>query len=103
MFDSVYYNGKKFLETIKTNHFIIFLKLQAYSYNTEFFSIHTYDDFINSKCQLVLLVYDCNFIEIYAKDQDIITSVYDNALENNYLEVNYITCDNDKRYSFDLL
>lgn len=103
LFDSVYYNGKDFLETIKSNHFIVFIKLQAYLTKTALFNIQTFDDFINSTCQLVLLIHDCNFVEVYAKDQDIISSIYNNALMNNYLGVNFITWSDNKRYSFDLL
>ena len=103
LFDSCYYDGKKFLECIKSNHFVIFLKLQAYYKNGNFFDIHTYDDFIKSDCQLILLVYDCSYIEIYSKNQDEITAIYNNALKNNYLDIKLITDNNDMRKTFDLL
>jgi len=98
-----YYNGKSFLQQINSEHFIIFLKLQAYFGNGNFFDIHTYEDFQRSDCQLLLLMYDCNFVDIYAKDQLDIKAIYENALTNNYTEVEYINESNDGRTKMDVL
>ena len=103
LFDSRCYDGKDFLECIKSNHFVVFLKMQAYYKNGNFFDIHTYDDFIKSDCQLILLVYDCSYVEFYSKDQIEITAIYNNALKHNYLDINFITDNNDMRKTFDLL
>ncbi|MCQ4114245.1 DUF2691 family protein [Ruminococcus sp. zg-921] len=103
LFDSSYYDGENFLKCIQSNHFVVFLKLQAYFENCKFFDIHTYNDFIKSDCQLILLVYDCSSVEIYSKDVNDITAIYNNALKNNYLDINFITDNNDMRKTFDLL
>ena len=59
--------------------------------------MHTYDDFLNGDCQLVLLIYDCEFVEIYVKYKAIVRALYENALSNKYTEVEYITDSNDAR------
>lgn len=102
-FEKDYYNGKSFLKHIISKHFIVFLKLQAYFENGIFFDIHTYEDFKRSDCQLLLLIYDCKSVDIYAKDQIIIKDIYENALINNYTEVEYITDSNDGRTKMDVL
>lgn len=103
LFDLCCYDGREFLECIKSNHFVIFLKMQAYLKNGNFTEIHTYRDFEKSDCQLVLLIYDCSYVEIYSKNQNDITAMYNNALENNYSDVNFITDDNDMRKTLDVL
>lgn len=103
LFNSCYYDSKKFLECIKSEHFVIFLKMQAYFEGGKFYNIHSYDEFIKSDCRMVLLVHDCNYVEFYSKDCDDIKAVYNNALNNNYSDVNIITDDNDMRTKFDVL
>ncbi len=98
-----YYNGKNFLQKIQSNYYILFLKLQAYLGNDGFSNIHSYTDFQRSNCQLLLLLYDCEFVEIYIKDQAIIRDFFKNAIMNNYTEIEYITEKNDFRTKMDVL
>ena len=102
-FEKDYYEGKSFLQHIISDHVIVFLKLQAYFENSGFSEIHHYEDFKNSDCQLLLLMYDCVSVEIYAKDQSIIKAIYENALSNHYTKVQYITDSNDGRTGMDIL
>lgn len=102
-FEKEYYDGKSFLQNIMAEHYIIFLKLQAYLDNGKFSSIHTYKDFQDSDCRLLLLIYDCESVEIYLKDIDDVNSLYESALKNNYTEIGYITDSNDGRTKMDIL
>lgn len=98
-----YYNGKDFLQQINTEHNIIFLKLQAYFENGDFFNIHTFEAFQKSDCQLLLLMYDCISVEIFAKDQLVIKAIYKNVFTNEYTNVEYINEVNDGRTKMDIL
>lgn len=102
-FEKELYDGKSFLKLINLNHYIVFLKLQAYLENGCFYDIHSYAEFETSDCQLLLLIYDCQSVEIYAKDQEVIKDVYENALTNRFTEVQYITESNDSRTKMDVL
>ncbi|WP_444641541.1 DUF2691 family protein [Caproiciproducens sp. R1] len=102
-FETDYYDGKSFLRHIISDHFIIFLKLQAYFKNGSFFDIHSYKEFDKSDCQLLLLIYDSQSVEIYAKDQILIKDIYENALANYYTKIQYITESNDGRTTMDVL
>lgn len=98
-----YYDGKNFSKHIRSRHFIVFLKLQAYFETGEFGDIHTYEEFLACSCQILLLINDCEFVEIYAKDQKVIKTLFENALAHNYKEVEYITDINDGRTRMDVL
>lgn len=97
-----YYDGGSFSQEIFEEHYIIALKLQAYLVGMDFFEIHTYEEFQKSTCQILLLIYDCEFVEIYAKEQNVIIAIYDNAQNNNFIEIEYITDANDGRKIMDI-
>lgn len=85
------------------NHFIVFLKLLAFNKNRRFFNIQTYEEFQNSDCQLLILIYDCQQVEVYAKSQKEIQTIYQNAINNKYIDVTYITNENNKRTQMNIL
>lgn len=101
-FEDDYYDGEKFLNLIFLEHFVLFLKLQAYSNPDDFSELHTYEEFINSNCQLLLLIYDCEFVEIFIKDSLLSKVIYKNALLNGFTKVKYITEENDSRVCMDV-
>ena len=101
-FKSYYYDKKTFFEHIKSEHHIVFLKLQGYHNLNNAFNLHTYKEFCESDCQLMLLIYDCEYVEIFAKDLVVIDAIYSNALNNGFLEIEYITEKNDERTKMDI-
>lgn len=92
------YTGKEFLYEISQRHCILSIKLQAYkseySGNREIF---TYEEFKESDCYLLLLIYDYEYIEIYAKEQHDIDLLMSNARKSNFTDIDYITDANDCR------
>ncbi len=97
------YNGEEFLRAIDICCYVIFLKLQAYLDTHKHQEIHNYKEFLESDCQLLLLIHDCEFVEIYAKDYNTVDILFKNALKNNYKNVEFITEKNDTRNKMDVL
>ena len=60
------------LET--TDYYAVFVDLQAYP-SGKIAKIETYEEFINSDCELVLLVVDCSYVTMYCKNQEAIHSL----------------------------
>ncbi|KPU56366.1 DUF2691 family protein [Bacillus wiedmannii] len=77
-------------------YYVIFADLKAYPKGEEVVDIETYEEFKESKCELVLLVADCTYVTIYAKDQKAIELMYENA-RNQGFYVEYVTDENDGR------
>lgn len=102
-FNKNFYEGKAFAKYIQSKHYIVFLKLQAYFISDEFSKVCTYDDFLYGDCQILLLVNDCEYVEIYCKDNSISKAIYDNALSHKYKNVEYITDLNDYRTKMNVL
>jgi Protein of unknown function (DUF2691) len=72
-------------------YYVIFIELIAYPKGKQVRDIETYDDFINSECQLVLLIVDSSFTTIYCKNKEILERLYNNAIVQGFDQVQYIT------------
>ncbi|MGG0301247.1 DUF2691 family protein [Bacillus albus] len=95
--DNKVMSGLELKKLIKDNvYYLIFADLKAYSKGEEVVDIETYEEFNESKCELVLLVADCTYVTIYAKDQEAIELMYENA-RNQGFYVEYVTEENDDR------
>ncbi|PEF34269.1 DUF2691 family protein [Bacillus wiedmannii] len=95
--DNKVMSGLELKKLIKDNiYYLIFADLKAYSKGEEVVDIETYEEFKESKCELVLLVADCTYVTIYAKDQKKIELMYENARNQGYY-VEYVTDENDGR------
>ena len=97
------YSGSDFSKCIAKKHFIVFLKMQAYLETENFKEIIALDDFNKSKCRLILLIYDCEYVEVYAKDKNIIQSVYSNAIKNNFSDIKLLKDSGITRKTFCIL
>lgn len=96
-------SGKDFAEKIHSNHYIVFLKLQAYLTDGVFSDVQTYDEFLKGDCKILVLVNDCEYVEIYCKDRTISEVIYNHAISKKYKNVKYITNDNDHRTIMNVL
>ena len=92
------YEGNDFHDIINQDHFVIFLKLQAYNPEDACNEILSYQDFQKSNCQLLLLIHDCCNIDMYLRNQTLLEEVYQYVASSDYFEtVRYICDDNDTR------
>lgn len=102
-FHKEYYSGDEFLKQIQKKQRIIFLKLQAHSSSHSIQNIHSYNEFVESDCELILLVNDCEYVEIYIKEHLNVDLIYKQIKRLGYNDVNYITEHNDNRKKMDVL
>lgn len=98
-----YYSGENFEIIINSEHYILFLKLQAFFERVNYQNLFTYKEFKESECQLMILVSDSDYVEIYAKEIALVNYIYDAAEQNNFSEIEYITEDNDTRMEFNVM
>lgn len=100
LFQNNRYSNVEFQERIfSQNYYMIFANIKMYL-EEDNIEINTYEDFIKSKCILILLVTDNEFVEVYSKDQDILDIIYKNAITNKFKDVMYISNNNYKRKKF---
>lgn len=73
LFDSHILKGQEFNKVIhKNNYMVIFSNIQGYMSLNQQGDLDTYQDFLDSSCQIIILIYDTIYVDIYAKDEKII-------------------------------
>lgn len=89
--------NKSFWKTLKeSEYYIIFSDLKAYS-TSSIDVVNTYTDFLQSDCQLVLLIADGTIVTIYCKDPHSLETLYNQAVAKAFEDIEYITNENDAR------
>ncbi|GKV68635.1 hypothetical protein NCCP2716_11330 [Sporosarcina sp. NCCP-2716] len=81
----------------ESEYYLIFVDIKAFptGSTTPVNDIATYEQFLASDCQLVLLVADSSYVWIYAKDHQMIGELYAKAVNAGYERVTYLTDEND--------
>jgi hypothetical protein len=91
-------DGEIFGELIKNNiYYVIFATLKAFPKNAQLSRFNTYQEFLQSDCELCLLIADCSYVEIYCKNSLLIDKLFKNAEAKGYEQVQYIDEKNDYR------
>ncbi|WP_346848697.1 DUF2691 family protein [Clostridium sp. UBA5119] len=102
LFDSDIYSGQKFNEIISQSpYYATALNLQVFPCETNIQQVKNYNEFLSSNCELVFLICDVIFVDIYSKSMKIIEIIRLNAQNNNFQEIEYITDENDRIKEFD--
>ncbi len=92
-------SGTDLINILEKSHNIVFLNLRGYNDDQNFETIDTYDDFERGECKIIILIADCNFVEIYLKNEEDLNTIssklkkfdisYD-YLENRELDGRYV-------------
>ena len=80
----------------KHSYYTIFVDLQGYP-SEKFLVIKTYKDFLKSDCEIVILLTDCTYFDIYCKDPLLIEKMYNHAKAQQFEDLQYLTEENDGR------
>jgi len=91
-------DGSALAERVENNlYYSIFADLKAFPKDKKIKEIDTYDEFLKSNCQLVLLLVDCSFVTIYSKDSCSLELLYKHAKSLGFDGLEYVTEENDER------
>ncbi|WP_069679601.1 DUF2691 family protein [Clostridium taeniosporum] len=104
IFKNSYIKGEGFLEIIQEKSYtVISANIKAYPPNSVPNHIENYDEFIKSKCKIVILCSDVFYYEIYVDDSSVIETLKSNVIKGNISDLEYITEENDARTSFSVI
>ena len=91
LFDKQVYTNSEFQNLIKSeNYYTVFCNIQLYNKETEIYEIHNYEEFLKSKCVLILFITDNEFVEIYTKDKKLLKILKNNASNNHFSKIELI-------------
>ncbi|MGI6361058.1 MAG: DUF2691 family protein [Bacillota bacterium] len=97
LFKEGFYSGQEFREAIDftEGHLLIWLYVRACPLGSECKDINTYGDFAKSDCEIVIEIDDSLYVNIYAKNPDILDIVKDNTKKHGFTNVEYFYPDNE--------
>ena len=101
-FDKAEYQGEEFRLKIQGGAYIIFLKLEAYSQGKNQVDLCSYEEFQKSGCKILILIYDCEFIEVYVKGEELLERIHQDVIDNQFRDVSYISDCNDERETWNV-
>lgn len=87
----------KHLWRIESECTIVSAIIKIYSNCSDNMIINTYEDFCNSNCDIIILIYDYLFYEIYLKKEDDIFKIIKNADRMDVIEIAVKTDKTDQR------
>ena len=91
-------DGENFLKCIsEDSYYMIFADIKAYPVGSNRVDIETYNDYINSECEIVFLCSDSTFVEFYSKDMQILEKVHKNCVRYKFEKAEFFTEEDDQR------
>jgi len=85
-------DGRCLLSRItKKSYQLIFADLKAYPVGSEHKTINTFEDYISSDCQIVLLCIDSAYIDFFCKNASVLDTVHKNCLANDYENIEFLS------------
>jgi len=104
LFKNKLYNGKNFRETISFPYYhTVFVTIQAFPIGMRRSKINDYSEFSRSNCELILLIEDEILSYIYTKNVKILEIIKENAEKHNFLDIDFITQQNDIISNFEIM
>lgn len=91
LFEKDWISGTEFFREINTkSYYLIFVGIQAYPVGKNKTQIKTYNDFLNSECEMVFLCVDSIYVQIYSKNEQLLNKILGNCKRFQF-EVKEIT------------
>ncbi|PQP80761.1 hypothetical protein C0Q44_26400 [Paenibacillus sp. PCH8] len=91
-------NGEEFQKIIDNNeYYLIFANLKAYPKGAQITDVMTYEDYMVSECQMVVLVIDSIYVTVYCKDLEKVEELYHHINGLGFESLEYLTDENDTR------
>jgi len=91
-------NGEELQKIIDDNeYYLIFANLKAFPKGSQITDVITYEDYVESECQMVLLVIDSIYVTVYCKDLEKVEELYNHINRQGFESLEYLTDENDTR------
>jgi hypothetical protein len=94
-------NGSNFLKCIEIEkYYLVYADIKAFNNKTKIINIETYNDFINSDCEIALFCTDTVDVELYCKSKIILDKIIENCTRFGFDDLQILTKDKDNRTKF---
>ena len=91
LFNGTVLNGNDFKNcTSDKDYYLLFEEIKAFPQKKTIVEISTFEDYLSSDCELIILCYDTVNIEVYSKNTDILNTIKINCSNNDFENVEEI-------------
>lgn len=91
------YSGSELKNALATLSSLSFVRIRRYPIGAPVDDIDSYEDYLESDCDMIILFYDGGFYETYEKDEDMIRNMFKFCIENGFKKVEVVDDHNDCR------
>ena len=74
-----------------------FMRLRRYPENGLIEQMYSYDDWVESECDLIILYWDGGYYHVYSKNEEEVRKIYAQCIKNGYKAVEFVTTENNTR------
>ncbi|WP_143318592.1 DUF2691 family protein, partial [Clostridium sp. HBUAS56017] len=101
IFENSIVNGQEFFRCIQLkDYYLIFADIKAFKNESEITNVDTYDDFINSNCEIALFCTDTIDVELYCKNKVILYNIINNCKNFGVDDIQVLSRENNERIKF---
>ena len=98
-FPSGKYSGLEFQSMLSELTSLSFARIRRYPIGTSIKDIDSYEEYVASNCDLMILFYDGGEYEIFAKENELLQKIFDFCMDHGFEDVAYIgNADNERSY-----
>ena len=94
------YTGKEFKKALKDLDACYIVRINIQASKKVIDAVKDYEDYMNSECELAILVTDVAYNEIYCKSSELCDIMKNNCLKLDYSQFDVTNDDNDYRTGF---
>lgn len=99
LFDNQWLTGNDFLKIIcQSYYYLIFVDVKAFPENSCNIEINTFDEFMDSNCNMMVLCNDSVHASFFCKDSCVVSKVYNNCIAYGFKEVELIPYADGHKY-----
>ena len=91
-------SGEAFKNVLCELSRLSFARIRRYPIGSPVHNMNTYEDYLESNCDVLILFFDGGFYELYEKDEDLIHRTFQLCTKKGFDRVEYTTDENDGRY-----
>ncbi|MCI9281131.1 MAG: DUF2691 family protein [Bacilli bacterium] len=96
LFKESIYKNDTFKEVISNDkYYLISGNILAFK-SLNYKDISTYEDFLNSDCEILMVVVDSYYVDVYVKNDKILEQIRNNAIDNKFKNIEYIIKDSNR-------
>lgn len=90
-------NGSELERAVNDQAYLaVCAELKAFPITAAVMDIVDYEEFVNSECEIVVLLVDCSYVDIYCKNTELIEDVYHYVHQKGYTDIEYIDENNSR-------